>query len=180
MKIIGICGSLRENSQTQMALEIVMHKVAGHDVTVELLNLRDFHLPFFDGTNDYPAFPDVNKLRDIVKSSDGIVLATPEYHSNVSGVLKNALDLLDFEHAEGKVFALISVVGGPSSSNAINSLRIICRSLHAWVIPEQVIISESGQAFDENGETRDPHLKKRLHDLADQLVKHATTLRVKS
>ena len=81
---------------------------------VEIIDLRKMKLPFCDGGSDYPDYPDVNVLRDKVKAADGLILATPEYHGSLSGVLKNALDLMSFEHLSDKVAGVISVLGGQS------------------------------------------------------------------
>jgi len=67
--------------------------------------------------------PDVERLRNTVKQADGLILATPEYHGGVSGVLKNALDLMGFEQLDSKVTGIISVLGGQSNSNALNELH---------------------------------------------------------
>jgi len=51
-----------------------------------------------------------------------MVNSQPEYHGGVSGVLKNALDLMGFEQLDSKVTGIISVLGGQSNSNALNEL----------------------------------------------------------
>lgn len=170
VKIIGIGGSLRPHSQTYLVLQHALHHAREMGVDAELIDLRTMHLPFCDGGKDYPAFPDVMRFREAVRTSQGIILSTPEYHGSVSGVLKNALDLLEFEHVEGKVFALIGVLGGVSSTNAINTLRTICRHLHAWVIPDQMVIPFAHEAFNEAGEFNDPHLIKKMHELLYSLI----------
>ena len=105
-----------------------------------------------------------------IQSSTGLLLATPEYHGNISGVLKNALDLLELKHMEGKVAGLIAVVGGVHSTNALNAMRLICRQLHCWVLPEQIAIPHAETSFDANGRLRDQEVEKRLDQLVDHLV----------
>ena len=170
MKIIGIGGSLRPDSQTYAALKIALRLVEEMHGSSELIDLREMHLPFCDGGQDYPGYPDVAKLRDKMKTANGVIVATPEYHGSVSGVLKNALDLLDETHVEGKVFLLIGVLGGEHSTNAVNSLRTICRHLHAWVIPDQVVIPNAARAFDSAGDLVDPAIHKRLHSCVQSLI----------
>ena len=130
VKIVGITGSLRDSSYTFQALEAAIKRVEALGAEVEILDLRQMNLPFCDGGDDYPDYPDIEKLRNTVKTSDGLILATPEYHGGVSGVIKNALDLMSFEHLSDKVTGLISVLGGQSNSNALNELRIIIRWVH--------------------------------------------------
>ncbi|MGB5972324.1 MAG: NADPH-dependent FMN reductase, partial [Nodosilinea sp.] len=124
-----------------------------------------------------PDHPDVARLQQAFLEADGFVLVTPEYHGSVSGVLKNALDLMSFDQLDGKVAAMISILGGQSNSNALNDLRTILRWVHAWVVPEQVAIGQAWQAFDERGKLTDAKLSARLDDLAQSLFDNTRKLR---
>jgi FMN reductase len=177
VKIIGIGGSLRSESYTQQALNLTAKRVAKLGADVEVLDLRTLTLPFCTGADEYPGYPDVKQLRDAVKQADGLILATPEYHGSVSGVLKNALDLMGFEHLDGKVVGLISTLGGQSNSNALNHLRLIIRWVHGWVIPEQVAIGQAWKAFSPNGNLLDEKLSQRLDQFAQSLVTNTKKLR---
>src|SRR5436190_18456172 len=110
--IVGIPGSLRPGSYTRRAVEIALEGAAETGAETRLIDLRDYHLIFRDGKDEsaYPA--DVFKLRAEVKQADGVILGTPEYHGSVSGVLKNALDLMGFDEFEGKMIGLLGVSGG--------------------------------------------------------------------
>ncbi|WP_071824553.1 NADPH-dependent FMN reductase, partial [Microcystis aeruginosa] len=130
IKIVGINGSLRPGSYSAMALEVAISRVGALGVETEIIDLRKLSLPFCNGGDDYSDYPDVAKMQQTVKSAAGLILATPEYHGSVSGVMKNALDLMSFEELSGKVAGLISVLGGQSNSNALNDLRIILRWVH--------------------------------------------------
>lgn len=177
VKIVGIGGSLRENSYSYRALELAIERVAKLGATVQILDLRQMKLPFCQGSGDYEEYPDVARLRETVKAADGLILATPEYHGSVSGVLKNALDLMSFEHLEDKVVGAISVLGGTNNSNALNDLRVISRWVHAWVIPEQIAIGRAWQAFDDQGRIQDEKLSQRFDDFAHSLVENTCKLR---
>ena len=179
VKIVGITGSLRDKSYTFQALEAATKRVEALGAEVEVLDLREMNLPFCDGGDDYPDYPDVEKLRNTVKAADGLILATPEYHGSVSGVIKNALDLMSFEHLSDKVTGLISVLGGQSNSNALNDLRIIIRWVHGWVIPEQVAVGQAWKAFDKEGKLLDEKLSQRFDQFAQSLVENTNRLRVR-
>jgi FMN reductase len=137
---------------------------------MEVLDLQTLQLPFCNGGDDYPSYPDVTRLRLAVQAADALILATPEYHGSVSGVLKNALDLMSFDQLSGKVTGLISVLGGQPNSNALNDLRVILRWVHAWVIPEQVAIGQAWKAFAEDGKILDEKLAQRFDQFAQSLV----------
>ena len=165
MKVVGLGGSLRQGSLTYTALNLALSHVQAQGVETELIDLRQLRLPFCNGEPEYPDFPDVEVLRQKIKSAHGVIIATPEYHGCISSVLKNVLDLLDFEHVQGKVFGLIAVLGGEQSSNAVNTLRMICRHLHAWVLPQQLLIAHSDLAFDSAGNLNDPQLQRRMEEM---------------
>lgn len=177
LRIVAIGGSLRAGSFTYQAIEHVTSLLAGFGCPLRLLDLRVMQLPFCNGDNndtrlDYPA---VAELRRSVREAHALVLATPEYHGGVSGVLKNALDLLSTEHLEGKVVGLISVLGGEANSNALNDLSRILRSCHAWVIPHHVAVGRSSEVF-ADGRIQDFRLRIRLEELARDLVRSTVRL----
>ena len=116
-------------------------------------------------------------MQQTVKEADALILATPEYHGSVSGVMKNALDLMSFEHLDGKVAGFISVLGGQSNSNAVNHLRLILRWVHAWVIPEQIAIGKAWNAFSHDGKILDEKLSERFDKFAQSLVENTRKIR---
>lgn len=177
VKIIGIGGSLRPDSYTYQALNIAAQRVATLGAEVEVLDLRTMNLPFSNGEYDYPDYPDVERLQSAVKQADGLILATPEYHGGVSGILKNTLDLLNFEHLDGKVAGAISILGGQSNSNALNQLRLIVRWVHGWVIPEQIAVGQAWKAFSPDGKILDEKLSQRFDQFAQSLVENTRKLR---
>lgn len=177
VKIVGIGGSLRTDSYTQLGLRIAAQRLEALGAEVEILDLRQMQLPFCNGDKEYPDYPDVQRMRDAVTGADGLILATPEYHGGVSGVLKNALDLMSFDQLSGKVTGLISILGGQSNSNALNDLRIIMRWVHAWVIPEQVAIGQAWKAFNPEGKLLDEKLSQRFDEFAQSLIDNTRKLR---
>ena len=176
IKIVGINGSLRPGSYSAMALEVAISRVGALGIETEIIDLRKLSLPFCNGGDDYSDYPDVAKMQQTVKSAAGLILATPEYHGSVSGVMKNALDLMSFEELSGKVAGLISVLGGQSNSNALNDLRIILRWVHAWVIPEQIGLGQAWKVFNEEGEILDEKLSQRFDAFAASLVDNTRKL----
>jgi FMN reductase len=178
VRFVGIGGSLRADSHSYQALHVAAERVRSLGAEVEIIDLRTLNLPFCQGgQEEYSDYPDVARLRQAVKQADGLILSTPEYHGSLSGVLKNALDLLSFEQLSDKVVGLISVLGGQSNSNALNDLRVIMRWVHAWVIPEQVAIGQAWSAFDQNGQLRDEKLSERFDQFAQSLVENTCKLR---
>jgi FMN reductase len=173
IQIVAICGSLRPGSYTRMALQVALRGARETGAEATLIDLRNYQLIFCDGKKDENGYPkDVFRLREEVKRAHGLILGTPEYHGGVSGVLKNALDLMGFEELEGKMIGLVGVSGGALGAvHALSHLRTVGRALHAWVIPEQAAVSEAWKAFDEKGNLKNPEIEKRLLDLGRQVAR---------
>ena len=175
IRIAGICGSLRPGSYTRLALSKALEGASELGAQTQLIDLRDYDLVLSNGSTEaahYP--PGVLRLREDVKHADGIILATPEYHGGLSGVLKNALDLMGFDEFEGKMIGLVGVSGGRMGAmDALNSLRNIGRALHAWVMPEQASVPEAWKVFDERGELKDPAVANRLREVGHQVARFA-------
>ncbi len=101
------------------------------DMEVELVDLRDFPMPFFDevASNAYaPAQNEVaQRWQGKVAAFDGYIFITAEYNRGVTGVLKNALDYAYPEwNKKAAAFVGYGSVGG---ARAVEQLRLICVEL---------------------------------------------------
>ncbi len=178
IQITGVCGSLSANGATKKALKIALNGAAEYGAETRLLELRGLNLVFYGSVpqDEYPQ--DVIQLRKTLKESQGIILATPEYHGTLTGVLKNMLDLMSIEDFETKIIGLVGVAGGHIGAiNSLNTMKTICRNLHCWVLPQEVSIANSADAFDDDGAAKDPALEQRLLNVGRQVVKFASVQR---
>ena len=181
--VVGLCGSLHENSATRYALEVALSAAAESGARTVLADLRDYNLPFAGLAHDPETFPDVARLSDQLRSAQAILWGTPEYHGSYSGVLKNALDLMGFDEFEGKMIGLIGVAGGSIGAiHALDHLRSVGRQLHAWVLPQQVSVARAHGAFAPDGKLKDPELEARLKEMGREVARfaclHSTTAEV--
>ena len=175
IRVTGICGSLRANGATRNALATALTGAAEYNAETELLELRDFDLVFYGSVpqDEYP--PDVFRLRQAIRDSQGIILATPEYHGSITGALKNMLDLMGIEDFETKIVGLVGVAGGHMGAiNSLNTMKTICRNLHCWVLPQEAAIANSAETFDDDGTVKDPATEERLLNVGRQVVKFAS------
>jgi NAD(P)H-dependent FMN reductase len=126
------------------------------DVQVELVDLADYALPFFNE----PASPQFNPQRqpeaavqawlDKVAEADGYVVVSPEYNRSYPAVLKNALDFLDFQWA-GKPVALVGH-GSVGGAHAVVHLRSALAGVQAISVPNATfVIGMAGQLFADDG-----------------------------
>lgn len=169
-RIVAICGSLRDESVTCVALDRALSGVERAGGTGELLDLREFDLPLYDA--DDRAVGDAPELKRRVREADAIILGTPVYHGSYSSPLKTALDYCGFDEFEQKTVGLLAVAGGRFPVTAMDHLRSVCRALDAWVLPYQAAVPRSHSAVRSGGFT-DEDLADRVETLGRQTVRYA-------
>ncbi|HVL49627.1 MAG TPA: NAD(P)H-dependent oxidoreductase [Candidatus Thermoplasmatota archaeon] len=175
LRVVGLPGSLRSDSSTRKVVALALDGARELGAEVALLDLAGYDLPLCDARDDESTYPEgVHRLRADLRAAKGIILGTPEYHGDVSGVLKNALDLCGFEEFEGKMLGLVGVAGGRlAATHALDSLRHVGRSLHAWVVPEEAGVPQAGRAFGPDGNLTDPRLEARVKEVGRQVARFA-------
>ena len=95
----------------------------------------------------------------------------------MSGVMKNTFDWVYDQHVGGKVFGLMSTLGGISNSNTLNHMRIMLRWLHANPVSQQLAVGHVKEAFDDDGNLADDGMTARLDSLVESVLKTATMYR---
>ena len=91
IKIVAIVGSLREESYN-LQLALAIKEIIGERADFMILKYQD--VPLMNQDIEYPAPDAVKRVREEVKSADGIWFFTPEYNHFFPGVLKNLIDWL--------------------------------------------------------------------------------------
>ena len=169
--ILAFAGSTRSGSLNKKALGIAAAAARDSGAEVTLIDLRDFPLPIYDGDlEESDGVPDnAIRLKQLFKANRGLLIATPEYNTSISGVLKNAIDWVTRPVPDeaflacfnGKIAALLSASLGPMGGiRAQAHLRQILSGIGVTVIPEHwgipgarpEIFDEHGNLKDENGQ----------------------------
>jgi NAD(P)H-dependent FMN reductase len=185
-RIAVVIGSTREGRQTDKLAKWVAEEV-GKIAEVELLDLRDYNIPFLNEAISPRYNPDrkldaeTKKWLDKLTEFDGFAFVTPEYNRSTSAVLKNAIDVMGHE-IDDKPVALIGH-GTSGGAQAIANLRMALPGVGAITIPQALFFTDRvGEAIDEQG-----MLKEELRDnpygpqaslamQAEKLVWYAETL----
>lgn len=173
--MVAVSGSLSPDSSTTKALTIALESARAAGADAELIDLREYKLPFASSGFAAEDYPDVARFNDLMHAADAIIWGTPEYHGSFTGALKNAIDL-GYEQYSGKLVALVGVAGGAIGAiNALSHLRVVARQLHAWVLPQQVSVARAGQAFADDGSLKDAQLQAALENLGKEVARWART-----
>ncbi len=117
------------------------------DVEVELVDLRDFNIPFFNevASNAYAPTQDPNARRwqEKVATFDGYVFLVAEYNRSITGALKNALDQ-DYVDWGRKPMGAIGY-GSVGGARAIEQLRLMAIELQ--MVPVRAAVHIGGSDF---------------------------------
>ncbi len=134
MSILVISGTPRKNGRTRIAASYIRDRFH-----TDFIDLSESELPLYNGEEEQNELSSVQKLRRQVKKSAAVVLLSPEYHSGMSGALKNAIDFLSSDHWAYKPVAIIAAAGGGKGGmNALANMRTVMRGVYANVIPKQL------------------------------------------
>ncbi len=176
--IVVLGGSLDPNSKSEIMLTQAQQAIEACGSKAVMIPMSSLNLPFFSHQAKADN-PQVDAFIEQVRQADGIIIASPEYHSGVSGVLKNALDFLTKDEVEHKAVGLMAVCGGASGgTSTLNGLATIMGALHAMVIPQQVIIGKSYQSVDEHNQIIDQDVVKRIAQVSQKVVQFSHWHRV--
>jgi NAD(P)H-dependent FMN reductase len=164
--IIAFAGSTRTDSYNKKLVKIALQgaEAAGADVT--FLDLRDVPMPLYDGDlEEREGLPaNARKLKDLLLAHQGLLIASPEYNSSLSGVLKNAIDWASrpvegeapLACFKGKVCSLMSASPGALGGlRGLVPVRSLLGNIGVIVLPDQVAVSKAHEAFDDNGRLKD-------------------------
>lgn len=145
------------------------------DFDVELIDLRDYPMPFFAEAVSPAYGPPANevarKWAAKVDSLDGFIFVTAEYNRGPTAVLKNALDYA-YREFNRKPAAYVGY-GGVGAARAIEQLRLINVELQMAPLRSGVHIGggdfmglwRGGQTFEEM-----PHLMQSAEAMLDELT----------
>lgn len=143
LKIGVILGSTRDTRFADKPAKWFMHLAnAREDMAFELLDLRDYDLPFFNEVASNIAAPTQNeeglRWQKKIAEFDGYVTITPEYNHAPPAVLKNALDYAYVEWVK-KPVAFVGY-GAVGAARAVEQLRLVVANMQMAPITASVHI----------------------------------------
>ncbi|MBP7676100.1 MAG: NAD(P)H-dependent oxidoreductase [Thermoanaerobaculia bacterium] len=187
-RILALAGSLRAGSYNRRVLAVAADgaRAAGADVTG--IDLRDFPLPVYDADLESASgLPEAAlALKERFRAAEGLLVASPEYNSAISGTLKNVFDWVSrpapgekpLACFKGKVAALCAAsTGALGGIRGLASVRVVLGNLGVVLLPDQVALPKAAEAFDAEGSLLDPARRKSLLELGAALARATRALR---
>ena len=175
-RILAFAGSAREGSWNHKVLEVAAQgaRSAGAEVTV--INLGDYPLPLFDADLEAAdGLPEnARKLKQLLSDHDGYLVATPEYNSSITPLLKNTIDWCSRSDGgapglgwtRGKTAAIVSASPGALGGlRALGVVRSLLQNIGIMVIPKQKAVGGVSKMFDESGTMTDEKTREALESI---------------
>lgn len=181
-RILAFSGSARRESLNQKLLVSVVEATRAVGGEVTLVSLMDYIMPLYNGDlEDEQGMPEnARKFVDLILGHHALLIASPEYNSQMTPLLKNTIDWCtrgDENPFRGKVAAVVSA--SPGQFGAIRSMtlaRQLLTHLGCHVIPAQCILPQADKAFDPAGRLQDARAQKSVVGVATELVRVAGVL----
>lgn len=173
LKILGMAGSLREESYNRALLREAQNMVP-EEAEIEIFELHD--IPGFNQDKEDDPPQKIKDLKQKASDADAILFVTPEYNYSISGVLKNAIDWASRPYGDnsfagkpaGIMGATISMLG---TSRAQYHLRQMCVFLDIYPINQpEVMVSNAAEAFDDDLNLTDETSKDLMREHLQNLV----------
>jgi NAD(P)H-dependent FMN reductase len=187
LKLQIIVGSTREgrNADRVLAWAIPAARANGA-FDVEVLDLRDWPLPFFQevvakmGDLKNPAYSDpiVKRWNDKIMEADAYLIVTPEYNHSIPAVLKNAIDSVFFSFRfRHKPVAFVGYsLGATAGVRAVDHLHEIMLETDAVPIRTPALVPFVDHAFDAEGKPSNAVLGATLTVMLEDLAWMGTVL----
>ena len=140
-------------------------------------------LPLYNADLEQEVVPSVvAELRETVRRSDGLLVATPEYNHGVPGVLKNAIDWLSRPYGDSVLDGKVAAVMGasPGLTGTVRSqvqLRQVFASTNTHVLlSPEVLVAHAHEKFDAHGQLTDTKTRELLRALLERYVAYLAQL----
>ena len=174
MRILAISGSLRAASYNTGLLRALAEEAPEGVEVVIWQGLKDIP-PYDADDDDVPGPVTVDAFRELLRESDAVFFATPEYNSSVPGALKNALDWASRPLAtnafRNKPVAVVGASAGAFGAVwAAAELRKVLGAMGARVTDGELAVGHAHEKLDDEGILVDDEARQGLRDALDVLV----------
>lgn len=181
IKILAFAGSSRKKSFNKQLVAIAAKGAEEAGAQVTIVNLEDFDMPIFceDLEAEKGMHPGGQEFKELLMEHDGFLIASPEYNSSYSALLKNSIDWASRKVGDekvlgafkGKVAAIMATSPGAlGGMRVLVTLRMLMENLGTMVLPNQKAVGKAGDVFDENGQISNEKQETAIKNLGKELV----------
>jgi NAD(P)H-dependent FMN reductase len=184
LKIKVILGTTRQQRLGDQPAKWIADKAEAKGLDVEILDLRDYPLPFFDEAMSptmavmkgaYP-YPVSAQWTEKIGEADGFIMTVAEYNHGYAAVLKNAFDYVSKEWNK-KPVAFVGY-GSVGAARAIEQLRQVVAEQQMVSTRATVHVVNPWGLMDDKGVLNMSSFDSAADAMLDQLIWWADALKV--
>ena len=177
--VVGIGGTIGGVSSTERALRIALDAACEQGFRTRMFGGADMaKLPLYD-PKATSRTAEEREFVETVRQASALIIASPGYHGSISGVVKNALDLLEETArdaarpylADMPVGLIATAYGWQATGSTIAALRSIVHALRGWPTPFAAAINSQITKFDDEGGASDPAVVEQLRLIGRQVAR---------
>ena len=168
MRLLFFAGSIREGSFNRKLASLAHHIAAANGIEAVLAELKDYPMPLYNGDLEAKEGPheQARAFKALLSEYQGVFIASPEYNSSVTPLLKNTLDWVTRVREKGetglevfrsRVFAISGASPGyyGTMRGLLHLRQILEIGMGATVIPQQIAVPRAMDAFEQDGSLKD-------------------------
>lgn len=188
-RLLAFAGSLRSGSFNQAILEVAADAAESVGATVDRVNLADYPMPLFDqdleSREGLP--PSVRDLKARFSAADGFLIASPEYNSAFTPLMKNVIDWCSRAESDDEpplsvyrkksALLLAASPGALGGLRGLHALRSVFQNIGVTVYPSMMAVGAAHELVDTDGVLTDEKWRQRLASLAEDYVAFAGRVR---
>jgi FMN reductase len=176
--IVGIGGTTGGLSSTESALRVALGVAEAMGARTVLFGGEALaRLPHFNPKQEGRTEEEA-ALVDAVRKAKGLIIASPGYHGSISGLVKNALDLLEDTANDPErpyltdmpVGVIATAYGWQATGGTVAALRSIVHAFRGWPTPFAAAINCKLSRFDPVTGATDPEVMEQLAVVGRQVA----------
>jgi FMN reductase len=179
--IVGFGGTTRPGSSGERMVAAVLAATAERGAETRLFGgVALATLPHFAPENPERT-PEQREFVEAVRAADGLIIGSPGYHGGVSGLVKNAIDLLEDLRGDARVYfdgravgLVVTAAGWQAGGVTLSALRGIVHAMRGWPTPLGIAVNTVAQKpFDADGRLVDAEITAQVQAMAEQVMRLA-------
>ncbi len=183
MRLLFFAGSTREGSYNKRLARLAQRIATANGIEGVCVDLKDYPMPLYNGDLEADQGPPQKaaEFKALLAEYPGVFIASPEYNSSVTALLKNTIDWVTRVRAKGetglevyktRVFAISGASPGyyGAMRSLLNLRQILEVGIGATVIPQQLALPRANDAFEEDGSLKDKAQQNLLKGVVEALA----------
>lgn len=171
--ILGFAGSLRRGSYNKALLRAAL-ELSPEEAKLEIFDLEGIPPYNMDLEDRMPER--VKEFKEKIKTSDAILIASPEHNYSIPGILKNAIDWASRPPGDnsfdGKPVGIMSASPGMLGGGRVQyHLRQTFVFLNMYPVNRpEVFVTFAAEKIDDNGRVIDEKTRDKIKELLQSLI----------